>query len=116
MDRSVLTGTETAVRRILPSLNVLQIGGLSIMDRGQSAVMPLLITCNAQLMAEKAVMASTSCAVCDRPVCAGIHATASPQKTAIPSRIQWPPGIFARSAVMGGVFDSVDLMAVTVGR
>ena len=42
MDRRVLAGTESPVRRILPHLNVVQIGGLSIMDRGQSAVMPLL--------------------------------------------------------------------------
>jgi molybdenum storage protein len=42
MDRGVLARTETAVRPILPQLNVVQIGGLSIMDRGQSAVMPLL--------------------------------------------------------------------------
>jgi molybdenum storage protein len=42
VDKSVLAGTETAVRKILPHLNVVQIGGLSIMDRGQSAVMPLL--------------------------------------------------------------------------
>src|SRR5206468_6646623 len=42
MDRSVIAGTEAAVRKILPNLNVIQIGGLSIMDRGQSAVMPLL--------------------------------------------------------------------------
>ena len=42
VDRNVLTGTQTAVRRILPNINVVQIGGLSIMDRGQSAVMPLL--------------------------------------------------------------------------
>ena len=42
MDRGVLARTESPVRRILPNLNVVQIGGLSIMDRGQSAVMPLL--------------------------------------------------------------------------
>ena len=42
MDKGVLARTETAVRRILPHLNVVQIGGLSIMDRGHSAVMPLL--------------------------------------------------------------------------
>jgi hypothetical protein len=42
MDRGVLARTETTVRHILPHLNVVQIGGLSIMDRGQSAVMPLL--------------------------------------------------------------------------
>jgi molybdenum storage protein len=42
VDRGVLARTEAPVRHILPQLNVLQIGGLSIMDRGQSAVMPLL--------------------------------------------------------------------------
>ena len=42
MDKRVLAGTEAPVRRILPHLNVIQIGGLSIMDRGQSAVLPLL--------------------------------------------------------------------------
>jgi molybdenum storage protein len=42
IDRGVLARTETIVRRILPHLNVVQIGGLSIIDRGHSAVMPLL--------------------------------------------------------------------------
>jgi molybdenum storage protein len=42
MDKQVIARTEAAVRPILPRLNVIQIGGLSIMDRGQSAVMPLL--------------------------------------------------------------------------
>jgi molybdenum storage protein len=42
MDKQVIARTEAAVRAILPRLNVIQIGGLSIMDRGQSAVMPLL--------------------------------------------------------------------------
>jgi molybdenum storage protein len=42
MDRGVLARTESAVRHILPHLNVVQIGGLSIMDRGHEAVMPLL--------------------------------------------------------------------------
>ena len=42
MDKQVIARTEAAVRPILPQLNVIQIGGLSIMDRGQSAVMPLL--------------------------------------------------------------------------
>ena len=42
MDRQVIARTEAPVRAILPRLNVIQIGGLSIMDRGQSAVMPLL--------------------------------------------------------------------------
>jgi molybdenum storage protein len=42
MDKKVIAGTESPVRAILPTLNVVQIGGLSIMDRGQSAVLPLL--------------------------------------------------------------------------
>jgi molybdenum storage protein len=42
MDRRVIAGTEAPVRRILPELNVIQIGGQSIMDRGQSAVLPVL--------------------------------------------------------------------------
>ena len=42
MDRGVLARTESAVRHILPHLNVVQIGGMSIMDRGHEAVMPLL--------------------------------------------------------------------------
>lgn len=42
MDKAVIASTESAVRAILPSLNVIQIGGLSIMDRGHKAVQPLL--------------------------------------------------------------------------
>ncbi len=42
MDRSVIARTQVPVRAILPKLNVIQIGGLSIMDRGQSAVLPVL--------------------------------------------------------------------------
>jgi molybdenum storage protein len=42
VDKQIIARTEAAVRRILPSLNVIQIGGLSIMDRGESAVIPLL--------------------------------------------------------------------------
>jgi molybdenum storage protein len=42
MDRAVIAGTEAPVRAILPKLNVVQIGGQSIMDRGRSAVLPLL--------------------------------------------------------------------------
>ena len=42
IDKKVIAGTESPVRAILPALNVVQIGGLSIMDRGQSAVLPLL--------------------------------------------------------------------------
>ena len=39
MDKKLIAGTESPVRAILPQLNVIQIGGLSIMDRGQSAVL-----------------------------------------------------------------------------
>ena len=42
MDKKLIAGTESAVRAILPRLNVVQIGGLSIMDRGHTAVLPLL--------------------------------------------------------------------------
>ena len=42
VDKRVIAGTEAPVRAILPQLNVIQIGGLSIMDRGKDAVMPLL--------------------------------------------------------------------------
>jgi molybdenum storage protein len=42
IDRKLIAGTESAVRAILPTLNVIQIGGLSIMDRGHTAVLPLL--------------------------------------------------------------------------
>jgi len=42
IDKQLLAGTEAPVRAILPNLNVIQIGGLSIMDRGHKAVLPLL--------------------------------------------------------------------------
>jgi molybdenum storage protein len=42
MDRALIAGTEAPVRAILPNLNVIQIGGVSIMDRGHTAVLPLL--------------------------------------------------------------------------
>jgi molybdenum storage protein len=42
MDKALIAGTESPVRPILPTLNVVQIGGLSIMDRGHAALMPLL--------------------------------------------------------------------------
>jgi molybdenum storage protein len=42
IDKKLIAGTESAVRPILPNLNVIQIGGLSIMDRGHTAVLPLL--------------------------------------------------------------------------
>src|SRR4051812_48063932 len=42
MDKTLIAGTEAPVRAILPHLNVIQIGGLSIMDRGHSAVLPVL--------------------------------------------------------------------------
>lgn len=42
MDKALIAGTESPVRAILPNLNVVQIGGSSIMDRGHSAVLPLL--------------------------------------------------------------------------
>lgn len=42
MDKKLIAGTEAPVRAILPNLNVIQIGGLSIMDRGHTALLPLL--------------------------------------------------------------------------
>jgi molybdenum storage protein len=42
MDKTLIAGTEAPVRAILPNLNVIQIGGLSIMDRGHTAVLPVL--------------------------------------------------------------------------
>jgi molybdenum storage protein len=43
MDRTLLRGTEAeAVFRPLPSLNVVKLGGQSIIDRGRSVVLPLL--------------------------------------------------------------------------
>jgi molybdenum storage protein len=42
IDKKLIAGTESAVRAILPNLNVIQIGGVSIMDRGHTAVLPLL--------------------------------------------------------------------------
>jgi molybdenum storage protein len=42
MDKQVIAATEVPVRAILPRLNVIQIGGMSIMDRGSSAILPLL--------------------------------------------------------------------------
>lgn len=42
MDKTLIARTEAPVRAILPRLNVIQIGGMSIMDRGHTAVLPLL--------------------------------------------------------------------------
>jgi len=42
IDKDVIARTEAPVRAILPHLNVIQIGGSSIMDRGSKAVLPLL--------------------------------------------------------------------------
>jgi len=41
VDKDLLVGTETPVVRILPNLNVIQIGG-RVIDRGRSALLPLL--------------------------------------------------------------------------
>ena len=41
VDRDVIAGTESPVVRILPHINVIQIGG-RIMDRGRDALLPLL--------------------------------------------------------------------------
>jgi molybdenum storage protein len=42
MDKTLIARSESPVRAILPKLNVIQIGGLSIMDRGHTALLPLL--------------------------------------------------------------------------
>jgi molybdenum storage protein len=42
IDKQVIAKTEAPVRPILPDLNVIQVGGSSIMDRGSKAVLPLL--------------------------------------------------------------------------
>ena len=42
MDKTLIARTAAPVRAILPKLNVVQIGGLSIMDRGPTALLPLL--------------------------------------------------------------------------
>src|SRR5262249_25487989 len=42
MDKRLIASTESPVRPILPNLNVIQIGGLSIMDRRHTPVLPLL--------------------------------------------------------------------------
>src|SRR5712692_660605 len=42
VDKNVIARTESHVTAILPDVNVIQIGGRSIMDRGRSALMPLL--------------------------------------------------------------------------
>ncbi|HXZ02871.1 MAG TPA: uridine kinase [Stellaceae bacterium] len=42
VDKKLIAGTQGPVRAILPDLNVIQIGGLSIMDRGRAALLPLL--------------------------------------------------------------------------
>jgi molybdenum storage protein len=42
IDKALMASTESPVRAILPNLNVVQIGGASIMDRGHAAVLPLL--------------------------------------------------------------------------
>jgi molybdenum storage protein len=42
VDKTVQARTESSVTAILPNLNVVQIGGLSIIDRGRSALLPVL--------------------------------------------------------------------------
>src|SRR5246127_451936 len=42
VDKRVIASTEAPVHAILPKINIIQIGGLSIMDRGRRAVLPLL--------------------------------------------------------------------------
>jgi molybdenum storage protein len=42
VDKNVIARTEGQVSSILPDVNIIQIGGSSIMDRGRSALLPLL--------------------------------------------------------------------------
>lgn len=42
VDKDVIAATESQVTAILPDVNVIQIGGRSIIDRGRSALLPLL--------------------------------------------------------------------------
>ncbi|HEY6346009.1 MAG TPA: hypothetical protein VIY49_31360 [Bryobacteraceae bacterium] len=42
MDKGLLALTDAPVRSILPNLNVVQIGGRSIVDRGRAALLPVL--------------------------------------------------------------------------
>lgn len=42
VDKNVIARTEGEVSSILPDVNVIQIGGRSVMDRGRSALLPLL--------------------------------------------------------------------------
>ncbi len=42
MDRDVISRTTVPIQRILPNLNVVQIGGMSIMNRGKDAILPLI--------------------------------------------------------------------------
>jgi molybdenum storage protein len=42
VDKNLLARTESQVSAILPDANVIQIGGRPIMDRGHSALLPLL--------------------------------------------------------------------------
>ncbi len=42
VDKQLIASTEAPVRAILPHVSVIKIGGQSIMDRGRSALLPLL--------------------------------------------------------------------------
>lgn len=42
VDKKVIANSESPVTAILPDVNVIQIGGRSIMDRGRTALLPLL--------------------------------------------------------------------------
>jgi molybdenum storage protein len=42
VDKGVMRATEAPVRAILPHVNVVKIGGRSVMDRGRSAVLPVI--------------------------------------------------------------------------
>ena len=42
IDKKLLAGTDSPVTSILPDVNVIHVGGRSIMDRGRAALLPLL--------------------------------------------------------------------------
>ncbi len=42
VDKGLIAGTEAPVRPILPHVGVIKIGGRSIMDRGRTALLPLI--------------------------------------------------------------------------
>jgi molybdenum storage protein len=56
LDKQVMSSTETPVVRMLPSCHVVKIGGRSIMDRGKTAVYPLVDVLSTALKQHKLVL------------------------------------------------------------